>query len=919
MSKLSDHEWQAVSPYLDYALSLDDKERAAWLASLREQSTELADRVQTLLEKHRALSDEGFLNGNPIDLPVAPGLVGRRIGAYSLLSPIGQGGMGTVWLAKRIDGRFERQAAVKFVSLNQSGRVGEERFKREGSILGRLIHPHIAELLDAGVSEEGQPYLVLEYIEGEAIDVYCDQRRLGVGMRIRVFLDVLAAVAHAHANLIVHRDVKPSNVLVRHDGQVKLLDFGIAKLLGDESNPASAATITMEGGGALTPQFAAPEQITGGPITTATDVYALGVLLYVLLTGQHPAGSRMHSPGELVKAIVETESRRASSTINSHDSEAVAEKRDTTPEKLHRQLRGDLDTIIGKALKKNPQERYGSVTAFAEDLQRYINHEPISARPDRLAYRTAKFLRRNRTPVTLTAIGTVLVIGSLAAGLLVANRERKIAEQRFIQVRQLANQFLSLDTTIRGLPGSTKARQQIVSTGLDYLEHLSSEVHNDPDLALEIGTAYLQVARVQGVPTDSNLGDFDGADQTLAKAENFVDDVLRGDPKHRKALLTSAQIAEARMILGKGGPTEHIIEEARKTKSRLESLILLGDNSPTNLATIARMLINVGNSYDYLHDYPEAIANYRRALEIAMPVKEAQRFNASARVYLAGSLASAGDLEGALTSVEQGEEILQHVEYSSETLRRRDLAFMEGTKGTILGKDDEPNLGRPEAGILAFRQVLALDEQSAASDPNDSQSRFMEAIDGRTLAGMVARSDPEQALAIYDHCLERLREAKDSPNRQINEADLLSLSSTTLIQLRRVAEAKKRLNAAFDLLKKTEDYPAADFHVHSAPVFALQALALYQESTGQPTQALVTYEEILSKTMASNPNPETDLGNAHGLSRIMAELTRLYRKRGQKDKADRIAEKRLELWRQWDQKLPNNAYINRQLRAANLP
>src|SRR6202451_3707714 len=289
--------------------------------------------------------------------------------------------MGTVWLARRSDARFERQAAVKFVSIALAGRTTEERFKREGSILGRLTHPHIAELLNAGISSDGQPYLILEYVDGTTIDQYCDQHKLDLEARVRLFLDVLSAVAHAHANLIVHRDIKPSNVMVTTGGEVKLLDFGIAKLLEGEGQTGVATLLTHEGGSALTPQYAAPEQLTGQPVTTTTDVYVLGVLLYLLLSGRHPAGAGPHSPAELVKAVLDLEPPRASDAVTSDDSSLIAERRGTTADKLRRELRGDLDTIVGKALKKSPQERYGSGTEFAEDLRRSLRGEPIRPPP----------------------------------------------------------------------------------------------------------------------------------------------------------------------------------------------------------------------------------------------------------------------------------------------------------------------------------------------------------------------------------------------------------------------------------------------------------------------------------------------------------------------------------------------------------
>jgi len=306
VSTLSPERWREISPLLDHALSLDEKERAAWLQCFAAENPELGDLIRKLLREHSVLSDEKFLEATP-EVPGNEGsLEGHKLGAYTLLSPIWQGGMGSVWLAERSDGRFERHVAIKFLHFSVAAQGGIERFKREGKILGQLTHPNIAELLDAGVTSTGEPYLVLEYVEGEPITEHCDRNTLDVRARVGLFLDVLSAVAHAHANLIVHRDLKPSNVLVRNDGQIKLLDFGIAKLLADDATPATATLLTLEAGGAMTPQFAAPEQITGAPITTATDVYALGVLLYLLLTGHHPAGDHQRSPADLVKAIVDT-------------------------------------------------------------------------------------------------------------------------------------------------------------------------------------------------------------------------------------------------------------------------------------------------------------------------------------------------------------------------------------------------------------------------------------------------------------------------------------------------------------------------------------------------------------------------------------------------------------------------------------
>ena len=408
-------EWQALSPHLDKALELPDAERVEWLSSLRTTNPALAEQLEALLDQYSALLQEHFLDRLDEELSWESGLAGRTLGAYRLISEIGQGGMGSVWLAERNDARFERKVAVKFLKIALMGRIGEHRFRREGSILGRLSHPHIAGLLDAGISPAGQPYLVLEYIDGDHIDRYCDRHKLNIRGRIRLFLGVLEAVSHAHEQSVVHRDLKPANILVRHDGQVKLLDFGIAKLLEDGEQPGRAPeSIRM-----LTPEYAAPEQIAGGAVTAATDVYALGVLLNLLLTGCHPAGAAARTHADLVRSILDSEPARPSDIAVSGDgdtdaAERHAMRRATTPKRLGRELHGDLDTIVAKALKKRPEERYVSARALAADLQCFLSHEPIRARPDSIVYRTGRFLRRHRWRVAAAALATALTAATIA-------------------------------------------------------------------------------------------------------------------------------------------------------------------------------------------------------------------------------------------------------------------------------------------------------------------------------------------------------------------------------------------------------------------------------------------------------------------------------------------------------------------------
>jgi serine/threonine-protein kinase len=496
MSTLTPDQWKQISPHLDHALSLPEEDRGAWIAALRTQDPAVAGMLEALLEEHHQLAREGFLERGPVLLPQTVGMAGQPVGAYRLISQVDQGGMGSVWLAERSDGRFERRVAIKFLHVSLVGR-GEERFRREGAFLGRLTHSHIAELIDAGVSASGQPYLVLEYVEGRHIDRYCDERQLDVEARVGLFLDVLQAVAHAHSNLIVHRDIKPSNVLVSKEGQVKLLDFGIAKLLEGEGESGEATLLTVEGGRALTPAYAAPEQVTGGAVTTATDVYALGVLLYMLLTGQHPAGGESRSAAELVKAIVDTEPARPSAVVTSSKVRAEittgsAARRATTPDRLRRALHGDLDTIVGKALKKVPGERYQSVTALADDLRRYLRHEPISARPDTIAYRASKFVRRNRVAVTFSALAMAAILAGLIGTITQARTARR---QRDLALHQLDraeainefNQFILSDASISGKPFTAKEL-------LDRAQHTLEKQHgadsNRAELMASVGMQY---------------------------------------------------------------------------------------------------------------------------------------------------------------------------------------------------------------------------------------------------------------------------------------------------------------------------------------------------------------------------------------------------------------------------------------------
>lgn len=400
MSDIDTTAWREISPYLDEALDLGPEAREQWLAALEARSPHIAHRVRELLNEHDQLEEQRFLTGDPSALLRDISLAGKTVGAYTLDSILGHGGMGTVWLAHRSDGRFEGRVAIKLLNAALVGQPAEQRFIREGSLLARLQHPHIAHLIDAGIAPAGQPYLVLEYVEGSRIDRYCEERGLGVESRVRLFLSVLDAVNYAHSSLIIHRDLKPSNILVTDSGVVKLLDFGVAALLAPSAEAHAPSELTRESDPGLTPEYAAPEQLLEQRITTSTDVYALGLVLFVLLAGRHPAEPEGKSRAELMRITLEHEAPRPS--VHAPDAQRG------------RVLRGDLDNIIAKALKKDPNERYATADAFAEDLRRFLAHQPVSAHADSFSYRAGKFIRRHRGSVAtgaLTALALVLTAG----------------------------------------------------------------------------------------------------------------------------------------------------------------------------------------------------------------------------------------------------------------------------------------------------------------------------------------------------------------------------------------------------------------------------------------------------------------------------------------------------------------------------
>lgn len=554
---LSDEQLIVLSRLLNEALELPDTSHEDWLRGLAAPESELRDTLRELLSQRARFETNEFLNTlPPLDLvgPLGPsydeqiGLQpGAAVGPYELVRILGTGGMGGVWLAIRKDGSIKRPVALKLPYSALQGEVLGERFSRERDILASLAHPNIARLYDAGITATGQPYLSLEYVDGVPLTEFCDAQRLPIRKRLEVFLQVLAAVQYAHSHLVIHRDIKPSNILVTAEGQVMLLDFGIAKLMVD--GRAKETELTLHGGRALTPDYASPEQILGQPLSTASDVYALGVVLYELLTGERPYQLKRDSRGALEDAVLSAQAPAPSQAVRD---EPKADARASTCRRISQELVGDLDTITLKALKKAPGDRYQNAADLADDLNRYLHDEPVRARPDSRWYRSRKFVSRHKLGVgSVAAILVALTIGLS----IMAWQARRIAEQRDIARSALAREEAVRSYLTRMFRASAAKHGEDPPTAKAMLDQSAkrvlSEYRDDPYLA---GKVVETLADLYGALKDAE-GQIPLLEGFLAQAGAVADpqavagvqqrlaevEMLKGDPARAMTLLDAAE------------------------------------------------------------------------------------------------------------------------------------------------------------------------------------------------------------------------------------------------------------------------------------------------------------------------------------------------------------------------------------------
>jgi len=902
---MTPERWRAIEELYAVAHQRPPAERPAWLranatnASVRQEVESLlacaADGtgVATFRDLIGAVSADALGTGGTLG-------PGARVGAYRLIRLLGEGGMGTVYLAQRDDEQFQKQVAIKVIRRGMDTPSAIERFRRERQILAHLEHPHVARLLDGGTTADGRPFLVMELVDGMPLLAWCDSRHASVAERLRLFRQVCAAVQYAHQNLVIHRDLKTANILVAADGTPRLLDFGIARLI----DPLGADR-TMATAPAMTPAYASPEQIRGDAVTTATDVYSLGVILFELLTGRLPyrvpEGAGAYA---LEQAVCLSAPPRPS---------AVA------PAERVRRLRGDLDAIVATAMHKEPARRYPSVTALAEDLERVLEGRPVSARRDTAAYRAATFVRRNKALVA----AVLLALMSLSGGLAVSIRQTRLANERFRDVRELANKFLfDFDAEIRQLPGTTKARQLIVDTALDYLTRLERAAQDDAGVRYEVARAYQKVADVQGMPGQPNLGNPEAGIASYDKSVAMLTLLHRDHPAddlYRRPL-SEYLMRRGYLLSWTRGATEGLsgIREGL-------ALVKLDGASPhpddLRLATI-------GENYlcQYIlaaGDPAAALGHGRLALDYAaryLALRPAEMRMRSMQ-QIAGANASdaavaGGDLQSGLT-IRQGvvaRRRAMRAENPSHLENLRELATALYTTGELQFRVDGPHLGDRTGAIASLGEAVQISEQLLAADPRNN-SAIQDLAATLTKYGNLFRdTDPVRAKAYYDRVLALVATFPESfPRRRSFHANTLGYRSVALQRLGRTAEAID--DALAYVAYHRDNYGAAKREAARGDLALAECVAgrvLFD--AGRRGEAQAHFEQAAALMAPDEPSARADVGVAYGLSAAWEGLAAV---RPPADAA-RWRRKRIELWTAWTTGAHANPYATAELRRASI-
>ncbi len=695
---MTSDRFQRCEELFHSALELDGVAREAFLREACAGDVALRAEVERLLSAHVRAGD--FIGSPAVARPSSwadseEPWTGRRIGPYSIVRELGRGGMGAVYLAERADGQYQQRVALKLIKRGMDTALVLARFRAERQILASLDHPNIARLLDGGSTEQGLPFFAMEYIEGDPIDTYASRAELTVEDRLRLFLQVCGAVTYAHQHLVVHRDIKPLNVLVTPEGTPKLLDFGIAKVL----HAGGEETSTVTGMRLLTPEYASPEQVEGRHATTVSDVYALGVVLYELLTGRSPYRLRSRTPQELVEAVRTTDPERPSQAGHS--------------EKVRRRLRGDLDTILLTALRKEPDRRYQSVEQFAADLRRHLDKMPVLARPDTFGYRAGKFVRRNRVPVAAGVAVALALLGGTIATAYQARQARAAqarAERRFADVRKLAHTVLfDYHDAIKDLRGARPVRERLVHDALGYLDGLAREAEDDPSLQRELAAAYRRVGDLQ--TSDPSGGDTEGATHSYATALAISEALLKADstPQARRDV-ASAALALGAVVWERGNLVQGRAH-AQHARTLLEPLVAAAPHDTDLRLQLSTATDRLGQISLEQGEIARALEYHRADLRQLEAAPEAARHRPAVRHtisvaygHLADAQSEAGDLTGALESQRRSLALRLGLasEFPDNATYAENVSTAQYYLATVLG-----NLGRWEEALTLQREIVA--------------------------------------------------------------------------------------------------------------------------------------------------------------------------------------------------------------------
>jgi non-specific serine/threonine protein kinase/serine/threonine-protein kinase len=759
---MSSERWQQLEDVFHRALDCRVHDRPAFVAEACGADAALRQEVERLLYAHEHASR--FVEQAAADVARVAATVPadeRQIGVYRIVRELGRGGMGTVYLGERADAQFQMRVAIKVIKRGMDSDAVLQRFRHERQILACLEHPNIARLLDGGTTAEGVPYFVMEYVDGQRIDEYCRSHRLPILDRLDLFRQVCSAVVYAHQNLVVHRDIKPSNILVTSDRVPKLLDFGIAKLLDPDGGDLTLATEL--GRQAMTPQYASPEQLRGDRVTTVSDVYALGVLLYELLVDTRPYEVTDKSADEARQIVVDTEVVKPSAMASRGGDPGTS-----------RRLRGDLDTIVVTALRKDPAERYASVALLADDVRRHIEGLPVVARGDSWTYRMGRFVRRHKVGVAAAAAIVISLIGGVIATswqARVARAERARAERRINDVRKLANSVLfDYHDAIESLPGATAVRERLVTDAVAYLDSLAREAGGDPGLQRELAAAYTRVGSVLGKPYTANLGNVKGAMESYEKALRIREALVAEDPRNPQ---NRRELAESHRDIGwqwlGGNETDVAREQFRQAIALYGLLIVEHSDDDTTRLGLARTYNQLGSVLEGQGDLSGALENERRALPLLTDLYarspndvEIRRTLSITYDYIGRALFQRGEIPAALESNGKALELraaLAREDPTNATFRRM-LAISYQNDG-----DFRDQSGDSDGAIASFRRKLPIDEALLAADPANVQAHGDLAYSFQRLADLLAaRGAHAEALPYYRRAAVEFRPATPAEN-----------------------------------------------------------------------------------------------------------------------------------------------------------